>query len=178
MSCTPDVRLLEPTMPSQTSPLSLFDVLRRLLSSAAQPAPVTQDEIRRTLDKIDRIARVMDASFFIPGLNRRAGLDSILGLIPGIGDFAAGAVSAYLIMEARRIGAPPVLLARMAGNIAIDTVIGIVPGLGDLFDVAFKANMRNALLLRAHFGQGRPDARSPYDDGRGPVIDVEPVRHR
>ncbi|MGL4810771.1 MAG: DUF4112 domain-containing protein [Beijerinckiaceae bacterium] len=152
-------------MAAHSSPLSVLDLLRKLLASSA-PQPVSAAEIARTLDKLDRIARLMDAAIVIPGINRRAGLDAILGLIPGIGDFAGGAVSAYLVFEARRIGAPPALLARMIGNVAIDAAVGVVPGIGDLFDVAFKANVRNVALLRDHFAR----------HGQGPVVDGDFVR--
>jgi hypothetical protein len=36
----------------------------------------------------------------------------------------------------------------MLFNILIDTVIGSIPLVGDLFDIGFKANLRNAELLR------------------------------
>ena len=38
----------------------------------------------------------------------------------------------------------------MAGNIALDACIGAVPLLGDVFDVAWKANIRNVALLERH----------------------------
>jgi hypothetical protein len=47
------------------------------------------------------------------------------------------------------------LLARMVLNILIDTVVGMIPFLGDLFDVAFKANMRNLRLMQEHYIEGR-----------------------
>ena len=152
-------------MAAQSLPLFWADLLRKLISTA-KPQPVSAQEVTRTLAKLDRIARLMDASIIIPGLNRRAGLDSLIGLIPGVGDMATGAISAYLVLEARRIGAPPAILARMAGNIAIDVVAGIVPGIGDLFDVAFKANMRNVALLRDYFER----------NGSGPIIDATTYR--
>lgn len=152
-------------MAAQTSPLFWADLIRRVLSGA-KPQPVSAAEVTRTLAKLDRIARLMDAAIVIPGLNRRAGLDALIGLIPGIGDFASGAISAYLVLEARRIGAPKALLVKMAGNIAIDAIAGVVPGIGDLFDVAFKANIRNVTLLRDYFER--------Y--GAGPIINAEAFR--
>ena len=35
----------------------------------------------------------------------------------------------------------------MGWNVAIDTLVGEIPLLGDLFDIAFKANIRNLALL-------------------------------
>lgn len=164
-------------MAANSTPLSLFEILRRLFA-ATQPQAVDEAEIARTLDRLDSMARLLDSSFVIPGLNRRAGLDSLIGLIPGIGDFASGALSTYFVFEARRIGAPSSVLAKMAANIGIDAVIGVVPALGDLFDVAFKANMRNVALLRSHFAMDQAaSARSRNAPaGNGPVIDLEAVR--
>jgi hypothetical protein len=45
----------------------------------------------------------------------------------------------------------------MGRNIAIDALAGSVPVLGDLFDVAFKAHLRNARLLERWLeDRGRP----------------------
>jgi hypothetical protein len=82
-------------------------------------------------------------------------LDAVVGLAPGIGDLATGAISGYVIYRAARLGASPLVLGRMAGNIALDTVVGSVPLLGSVFDVFFKANVRNVRLLRRHLQRRR-----------------------
>lgn len=92
----------------------------------------------------------MDSAVRIPGTNITMGVDALLGLLPGIGDAISATISSYLIWEAKQLGAPKLLLARMAGNVAIDTVIGAVPFAGDIFDVAYKANIKNITLLRKH----------------------------
>jgi hypothetical protein len=99
------------------------------------------------------LTRVLDELVRIPGTNIRLGLDSIIGLIPGVGDLAGAAMSGYLILAAGRLGAPKAVLLRMLGNIAFDSMIGVVPLLGDLFDVAFKANTRNLKLLERYAEQ-------------------------
>ena len=71
----------------------------------------------------------------------------------GIGDLVSAGISCLIIMEARRMGAPNHLVARMIGNVAIDGLAGSVPIIGDLIDVAFRANLRNMRLLRRHFEQ-------------------------
>ena len=85
----------------------------------------------------------------------RVGLDSIIGLIPGIGDAAAAALSLYIVAEAGRCGAPRGRILRMLANVAVDTVLGTIPIAGDLFDFGFKANRRNVDLLRAWLGAER-----------------------
>jgi hypothetical protein len=52
-----------------------------------------------------------------------------------------------VIVLAARLGAPPAILARMAGNAALDALAGSVPLLGDLFDIGWRANSRNVALL-------------------------------
>jgi len=38
----------------------------------------------------------------------------------------------------------------MLGNVGVDVLIGSMPAIGDLFDVAWKANRKNARLLEVH----------------------------
>lgn len=110
------------------------------------------DTARHTarLDRLDRIARQMDRVFRIPGTGIRLGYDSILGLIPGIGDAVAVTPSAFIVLESHRMGLPKHLVGRQVVNILVDMGIGTIPLLGDLFDVGYKANMRNVKLLREH----------------------------
>ena len=109
----------------------------------------------KNLQHIDKLARLMDNQFTIPGTRIRFGLDSILGLIPGAGDLSTFAVSGYMLWIMAQNGASGFLLARMVMNILIDAIVGVVPILGDIFDVAFKANIRNMKLMREHYKEGR-----------------------
>jgi hypothetical protein len=93
---------------------------------------------------------VLDSAVRVPGTNVRVGLDPVLGLFPGIGDFLAAVLSSYVVVAAARLGAPRSVLARMLVNLGVDTLVGVVPLLGDLFDVGWKANMRNAALLEGY----------------------------
>ncbi|OWJ64081.1 hypothetical protein BWR60_26565 [Inquilinus limosus] len=103
------------------------------------------------LDRLDRLATLLDSRWRLPLLGWRFGLDSVIGLVPGLGDAAGGLLSAWLILRARRLGAPNRVLALMAGNVVLDVALGTVPVLGDVLDVGLKANRRNARLLRRHF---------------------------
>jgi hypothetical protein len=96
------------------------------------------------------MARIMDGAVAIPGTNLRIGLDALIGLVPLAGDMISGLISTYLIWEARQLGAPRWLVARMAANALADTAIGAIPILGDAFDVMFRSNMKNMALLRRH----------------------------
>lgn len=113
----------------------------------------------RDVARLRRLAHRMDKAFRLPIVGVRVGWDSILGLVPGIGDTLALAPAAYILKEAHRLGAPPSLLARMGANTGIDLVIGAVPLIGDLFDVGWKSNSRNVDLLQDHLD--RQIARAP-----------------
>ena len=123
------------------------------------------------LARLERAARLMDSAVRIPGTRIRVGLDSIVGLVPGIGDTLALAPGAWIIGSAWNMGAPGHVLGRMAVNSGIDWAIGTVPLIGDLFDVGFKANLRNVALLREHLEKtkGRPD-------GRPLTVEATPVQ--
>lgn len=97
--------------------------------------------------KLDSLAWLLDSSIKVPGTNWRIGLDGLIGLIPGIGDLTAGAISSYILVQAVRMGMPPLVIARMVLNIALESVLGVIPVVGDLFDFIFKANMRNVQLI-------------------------------
>jgi len=108
---------------------------------------------RAALDRLDMLATAFDTAFILPGTNVRFGVESLLRLVPGIGDVIASALSCYLLYEARRLGVPRLLFARMAGNVALEALVGAVPLAGDAFDVFFRANRRNVALLRKHFAR-------------------------
>ncbi len=101
------------------------------------------------------LATLMDSRFKIPGTNIRFGLDALIGLIPGAGDFATLLVSGYMITLLAKNGASGFVLARMVLNVGIDWAIGAIPLIGDIFDIYFKANQRNMTLLRQHYVEGR-----------------------
>ena len=118
--------------------------------------PATQAD----LDRIDRLAHALDAKFRLPGLGWRFGWDGLAGLVPGAGDFLVALPSAWMILEGRRLGVPNRVLARMAANTGADFLIGSIPILGSICDFAFKANLRNAALLREAAAPPPPPARA------------------
>lgn len=110
----------------------------------------------RDTEPARRLAWLLDDLIRIPGTNLRFGIDPLLGLLPIGGDLAGGALSTWIIVTASRLGAPPSVLVRMAGNVLFDTVLGAVPLLGDLFDAGWKANRRNVQLLQHYVDQPGP----------------------
>jgi hypothetical protein len=95
---------------------------------------------------------VLDSAITIPGTSIRLGLDSIIGLFPAGGDAIGAALSSIIVMTALKQGVPKPIIWRMVSNVVIDTLIGTVPLFGDLFDVAWKANSKNAELLAQYEG--------------------------
>jgi len=120
------------------------------------------------MKRLDALAYALDNSIRIPGTGARVGLDAIIGLIPGIGDAAGTAMSAYIVIQAARIGAPVTVIIRMLLNVGLETVVGAVPVVGDLFDAGWKANARNMALLRG--AVDAPDA--VHRSSRAVVIGV------
>lgn len=104
-------------------------------------------EAAAKLARLRKFAWLLDAQFGLPGTRFRFGVNSLFGLVPVSGDVLMGLVSLYIVWEARTMGLPPVLLGRMLANIAIEVVGGAIPIVGDVFDMAFKANLRNLALL-------------------------------
>ncbi|HKY92390.1 MAG TPA: DUF4112 domain-containing protein [Nevskiaceae bacterium] len=123
--------------------------------TAPAPGPA---ELASTRRRMERLAWLLDGAVPVPGTSFRFGVDSIIGLIPGVGDVIGLALGAAILYEAIRIGAPRDLVGRMVGNTAADAVLGVVPVLGDVMDFAFKSNQRNAKLLMAHLDaiEGKP----------------------
>jgi hypothetical protein len=105
--------------------------------------------------RLEAIARLLDSRWRVPGTGIRFGLDAALNFIPGLGTIASKGVSAYLILEARRLGVPTGTLLRMIGNVGLDAVISAVPLAGWVGDAFFRANLRNMALLRAHLDRPR-----------------------
>ena len=110
-------------------------------------------EAARRLALLRRVAWLLDGAARIPGTRFRFGLNSVIGLLPGGGDTALALLSLAIVWQARKLGAPASLQRRMLANVAVEFGGGLVPVLGDLFDMAFKANLRNLDLLERHLRQ-------------------------
>jgi hypothetical protein len=129
---------------------SLFERLNQTRFATPPVGTPSAGEFDDSFARIEALAKVLDSAVRIPGTNVVMGLDAVLGLVPVIGDAIAGAIASYIIWEARRLGAPRWLIARMAINTTFDTLIGSIPVVGDVFDVAYKSNLKNVALLKRH----------------------------
>ncbi len=109
--------------------------------------------------RIEAMELMLERAATIPGTNMRVGLDSILGLIPVVGDVITAAMGAWLIWEARNLGMSKFHLVRMAGNVGFDTLVGAIPLAGDLFDFVFKSNSRNLRIVRRWLDKHHPETK-------------------
>lgn len=106
------------------------------------------------------LARLLDDFIRIPGTNRRIGLDPLLGLIPGGGDFFASAAGLGIVMAAARKQIKMSVYVRMLSNWAANSLIGAIPFVGDVFSFWFKSNRRNYALMEEALGKsGKGGAR-------------------
>ncbi|WP_316015937.1 DUF4112 domain-containing protein [Roseobacter sp. HKCCA0434] len=117
---------------------------------------MTQLDNSARLARLDKLARTLDSKFRIPGTKIRFGWDGILSIVPVAGDTVAGAMAAYLIWEAYQGGARKRTLAKMGVNAGLDYLFGSIPVVGTIFDVAYKANLKNLELAKAELGRNAP----------------------
>ena len=100
--------------------------------------------------RISVVANMLDNLVRVPGTGQRVGLDPLIGLIPIIGDFTGALMAAWIVLEAARFKVPGIVLLQMTMYAGVDFLIGLIPIIGDLFDLGFKANMRNLELFHRH----------------------------
>lgn len=116
-----------------------------------------REERLRRLRRLNAAARLMDTALRVPGTNIRFGADSLLGLLPVVGDASGALIGLVIVNEARRLGVPRRKLIQMLYNLGLDSAIGAIPVLGDVFDVYFKSHKRNIQLILDHFEEDRVD---------------------
>lgn len=113
------------------------------------PAFIDSPAKRRGLRRLETLSLWLDQRY----------LDPLLGLVaPGIGDTLGSLLGLYGVVVSARLGAHPVLLARMLLNLGIDAAVGGIPLLGAVFDFFYKAHVRNLALLHERGPQGAPRA--------------------
>jgi len=97
---------------------------------------------------LENLSHYLDGLFRVPGTGWRFGLDSLIGLVPNVGDTLTSFASFYILLAGVRYGVPKITLLRMAFNIGLDYIVGIVPFIGDAFDFFWKSNKQNMDLIR------------------------------
>ncbi len=124
--------------------------------SAVNPSYTSAASAAARLSRLKKLAWLIDGAFRLPGTRFRFGLNSLIGLTPAAGDALLTGISLYIVYEAHRLGVPPHKLARMIRNVGIEAAAGAVPVIGDLFDMGFKANLRNLAIIEEHVKDSPP----------------------
>lgn len=130
------------------------------LKKLAEQLPDVSRDPQAVRNRVEAMEKLLERAFFIPGINRPIGLDSVVGLIPVIGDIATALMGAYIVWEARNLGMSKMQLTRMAGNVGIDTALGAIPFAGDVFDFFWRSNSRNLKIVLKHLDKHHPGTRT------------------
>jgi Domain of unknown function (DUF4112) len=125
----------------------------------AAQIPAMSREPHAVRKRVEALEMLLERSFHIPGTRIPFGLDSIVGLVPVLGDLVTAAMGAYMIWEARNLGMSRWQLTRMAANLGIDTALGAIPILGDAFDFIWRSNSKNLRIIKRHLDKHHPGTR-------------------
>lgn len=126
-----------------------FDALTRKMGiGGTDPASVR--------NRIEKLERLLEGLFVVPGTKQRLGLDVILDLIPVGGGVISAVMGAYMVWEARNLGMPKHAYARMAGNVGLDALFGVIPFVGAIPDFFFRSNTRNLKIIKKHLDRHHP----------------------
>lgn len=125
----------------------------------AKQLPAMNSEPQAVRQRVEALEHLLERSFNIPGTRVPFGLDSIIGLIPVVGDVVTAVMGAYLVWEARNLGMSKWQLVRMTANVGVDTALGAIPLLGDAFDLVFRSNSRNLRIIKKHLDKHHPGTR-------------------
>jgi Domain of unknown function (DUF4112) len=109
--------------------------------------------------RVEALELLLERSFHIPGTKIPFGLDSVIGLVPVLGDLMTAIMGGYIVWEARNLGMSKWQLIRMTANIGIDTALGAVPLLGDAFDLFWRSNSKNLRIIKKHLDKHHPGTR-------------------
>ena len=130
------------------------------LKRLAEQLPDVSRDPQAVRSRVEAMEKILERAFVVPGINRPIGMDSIVGLIPVVGDIVTAAMGAYIIWEARNLGMSKMQLTRMAANVGIDTALGAIPLAGDVFDFIWRSNSRNLRIIRKHLDKHHPGTRT------------------
>jgi hypothetical protein len=130
-----------------------------------------------SIERARKVAVFMDSAFTIPIINKKIGLDPLLGLLPVGGDMLSALAGAYIIWVAVDLGLPNAVIARMVVNLIIDMLAGSVPVVGDLVDAMWKSNLINVKILEDAYEAHGGRITAPEVNAASTVVDVvaEPI---
>lgn len=125
----------------------------------AKSLPAMGREPHHVRARVEAMEKLLERSFHVPGTKIPVGLDSIIGLVPVLGDIVTAAMGAYMVWEARNLGMSKWQLIRMTANVGVDTALGAIPLVGDAFDFVWRSNSKNLRIIRKHLDKHHPGTR-------------------
>jgi hypothetical protein len=129
------------------------------LDQLSKSLPAMGRDPHAVRQRVEALELLLERSFHIPGTKIPVGLDSIVGLVPVLGDVVTAAMGAYMVWEARNLGMSKFQLMRMAANVGVDTVLGAIPLAGDAFDFLWRSNSKNLRIIKRHLDKHHPGTR-------------------
>jgi hypothetical protein len=129
------------------------------LDQLSKSLPAMSRDPQSVRQRVEALELLLERSFHIPGTKIPVGLDSIVGLVPVLGDIVTAAMGAYMVWEARNLGMSKFQLMRMAANVGIDTALGAIPLAGDAFDFLWRSNSKNLRIIKRHLDRHHPGTR-------------------
>jgi hypothetical protein len=138
-------------------------VVEPILIGADPDGEINDLEAVAILRHVRQLSMLLDSAFVIPGTTINFGLDTIIGLVPVLGDFISAVASGYIILLARKCGVSKWTAGRMVANSLVDFGVGSIPLVGDAFDVAWKSNRKNVALLERHLHKRFPHLKNMVD---------------
>lgn len=125
------------------------------MNKTVSPTIIQPDKDTSKMKWVEKISRLLDSRYKIPGTSIRFGWDPIFSFVPVVGDMITYIVSGVLIYTMYQHGASRKLVIKMILNSSLDAVIGSIPLIGTVFDIFYKSNERNVKLLKEHYYEGR-----------------------
>ena len=129
------------------------------MDQMAKSLPSMNRDPHAVRQRVEALEKLLERSFHVPGTKVPIGLDSIVGLVPVLGDVVTAAMGAYMVWEARNLGMSKWQLMRMAANVGVDTALGAIPLAGDLFDFIWRSNSKNLRIIKKHLDKHHPGTR-------------------
>jgi Domain of unknown function (DUF4112) len=126
------------------------------LDQIAKSLPPIARDPHSVRQRVEAMEKLLERSFHVPGTKIPVGLDSIVGLVPVLGDIVTAAMGAYMVWEARNLGMSKWQLMRMTANVGIDTALGAIPLVGDAFDFVWRSNSKNLRIIKKHLDKHHP----------------------
>jgi Domain of unknown function (DUF4112) len=129
------------------------------LNEMAKSLPAMSKDPQSVRQRVEALEMLLERSFHIPGTKVPFGLDSIIGLVPVLGDVVTAVMGAYMVWEARNLGMSKWQLIRMTANVGVDTALGAIPLVGDVFDFVWRSNSKNLRIIKKHLDKHHPGTR-------------------